>query len=176
MMPSQLQAMPQMYAAPPQPVQWAQQPQPMYRGPVTQYPAPSPRIASAVPQQPAQPRFTARGAMPEEAPARARIELPSPEAFGLKAAPEARPSLVGNTLANQDIQITAVNWTVVREELHRLGAKSFHVEQLNDGRHRFACKVAKTSGQTDLVEVFGRTEEEAVRSGLERANALRYGS
>jgi hypothetical protein len=175
MMPSQFQAMPQVYAAPP-PAQWAQQQQPMYRAPAAQYPAPSPRISSAVPQQPAQPRITARGAMPDEAPARARIELPAPEAFGLKAAPDAGTSLVGNTLANQTIQITAVNWTMVREELHRLGAKSFHVEQVNDGRHRFACKVAKTTGQMDLVEVFGRTEEEAVRSGLERANALRYGS
>jgi hypothetical protein len=46
---------------------------------------------------------------------------------------------------------------------------------MNDGRHRFACKVSKLSGQTDLVEVFGQTEEEAVRNGLDKANAIRYG-
>ena len=102
--------------------------------------------------------------------------MPAPEAFGLVGVPSVSPAVAGRSLSNQTVQITAVNWTVVREELHRLGAKSFHVEQMNDGRHRFACKVSKSMGQTDLVEVFGQSEEEAVRAGLERANAIRYGS
>ena len=118
--------------------------------------------------------------MPDENPVRATMKLPSPEAFGLGAAPKASiaqavNSLVGPQLSQERFNITAVNWTVVREELRRLGAKSFQMEQMNDGRHRFACKVSKLSGQTDLVEVFGQTEEEAVRNGLDRANAIRYG-
>jgi len=148
----------------------------MYRPTANPFAAAPPRTANAPTPLPAQPKLVARGAMPDEAPARPRIEMPAPEAFGLSSAPSLPTAVAGRSLANQTIQITAVNWTVVREELHRLGAKSFHVEQLNDGRHRFACKVAKSTGQTDLVEVFGQSEEEAVRVGLERANAIRYGS
>ena len=180
MMTNPFQGMPQGYAVQPAQPQWAQQPQPMYRAPNNQLAAPSPRVASAVTQLAPPASFNARGATPDENPVRATMKLPSPEAFGLCAAPKASTAqavnpLVGNQLSQERFKITAVNWTVVREELHRLGAKSFQVEQMNDGRHRFACKVSKLSGQTDLVEVFGQTEEEAVRNGLDKANAIRYG-
>lgn len=159
-----------------QPAQWAQHPAPMYRPPANQIPAPSPRIASAAPQPGAQPKLTVRGAMPDEAPPRAKIQLPAPETFGLKAQHTAPAPAMGTQLAAQTIPVSAVNWNLVREELHRLGAKSFNLEQMQDGRHRFACQVTRTTGQTMLVEVVGQTEEEAVRSGLDKANAFRYGS
>lgn len=181
MSPAQFQQPGQMVFAPQmmpqvQPAQWAQHPAPMYRPPANQMPAPSPRIAAAAPQQGAQPKLTARGAMPDEAPARPRIQLPAPESFGLKALDSAPTPMASSQLAAQTIPVSTVNWNLVREELHRLGAKSFNVEQLQDGRHRFACQVTKTTGHTTLVEVIGQTEEEAVRSGLDKASAFRYGS
>lgn len=102
--------------------------------------------------------------------------MPAPESFGLKAQDSAPAALAGSQLAAQTIPVSTVNWNLVREELHRLGAKSFNVEHLQDGRHRFACQVTRNSGQTTLVEVIGQTEEEAVRSGLDKASAFRYGS
>ena len=155
---------------------WAQHPAPMYRPPANQVAAPSPRIpaqgmAAASPRQP----VVARGAMPEESVPRKKLVLPSPEAFGLKTSPSLALTVPATPLSEQPIA-AVMDWTGVRQELHRLGARSFQLENQADGRHRFACQVPRAGGQMTLVEVLGQTEEEAIRLGLERANGIRYGS
>ena len=62
MMPGQFQAMPQVFAAPPPPQPWGQQPQPMYRPTVSPFAVAPPRTANAPTPLPAQPKLVARGA------------------------------------------------------------------------------------------------------------------
>ncbi len=113
--------------------------------------------------------------MPEESVPRKKLVLPSPEAFGLKTSPSLALTVPATPLSEQPIA-AVMDWTGVRQELHRLGARSFQLENQADGRHRFACQVPRAGGQMTLVEVLGQTEEEAIRLGLERANGIRYGS
>jgi hypothetical protein len=123
--------------------------------PAPAVPASAPRAAA-----PARPQPLVRAKAPDEpTPARpAPLTMPSPEALGVAVRPAA----------------SGPDWTALHARMQELGAVSFHMDALPDGRHRFTCWLPQGQpGVTQRIEALAATEAEAVRLGLEQAGQSR---
>lgn len=90
------------------------------------------------------------------------VVLPSPEELGVAPAVLAQP-------------LAPVDWNVVRQRLQRLGALSFHVQQL-DRNYRVVFELPTGhNDRTHLVEAVAASEAQAVMLALQRAEQWRRG-
>lgn len=165
--PQQAQAyapqVPQPFAPQPTSPGWSRPSAPITASAVVAAPPPS------LPRSPVA-GFVARGAMPD-APASPAFKLPPPEALGIRPATPMTLPMVGNATVSAE----PMDWTRARQQMASLGVRSFQFETMADGRHRFVCALADSSGRQQQVEASANTEAEAVRQALERASLWRQG-
>src|SRR5207248_3046717 len=129
--------------------------------------APYGRQPSNPPAQAEMPRPSAvRGAAPEDPPPPppAPAPIPTPEELGV--APAAPPP--ASQEAPAPPAAAPVDWARTRTRLRELGAVSFQLEGLPQGRCRFACWLPGPGGR-ERVEAQGGSEAEAVQLCLEKA-------
>lgn len=117
---------------------------------------PQPRANDAlVGTPPGQPKFRAQ--MDELPSARPEpLRMPSPAELGL--GPRGKPA--------------EIDWSDVRQRLHRLDVTSFHLQKLPDGGFRFSCVVPTQAGARK-VEAESVGEADAIDQALGRAEALK---
>jgi hypothetical protein len=84
--------------------------------------------------------------------------MPSPGDLGIRVAKAEEPP---------------VDWNLVDQRLHKLGALSIHRQRLTQGGYRFFFLVPTSQAdRVQRVEAVAATEAEAVRLALEKADQL----
>lgn len=129
-------------------------------------PAFQPNLPPTLAQSAETPRREVRGVAAEEREPRSiqaavqpptPVVIPSPEQLGVAAPP----------VVPRDPNL---DWVGIRKQLRDLGAVRFQLEQTTDGGTRFICELATAEfGRTQGIEAQARTEAEAVRLVLARA-------